>query len=127
MVFSLICSVITFLMCLLHIFLLLGAPIGEYVLGGKNRIIPKNRRYVNAVLACIFFFLGLLYLSEAGIFAVNVISRRISKTIMTFYTLFLGYAIFGNIFFTNSRKEKMVMIPFSVLGFISSLLVIIMN
>ncbi len=127
MVFSLICSVITFLMCLLHMLLFLGAPIGEYVLGGKDRVIPKNRRYVNAVLACVFFFIGLLYLREAGIFAVNVISRRITKIIMTFYTLFLGYAIFGNIFFTKSRKEKMVMIPFSVLGFISSLLAIILN
>ncbi len=127
MIFSLICSLITFLMCLLHILLFLGAPIGEYVLGGKNRVIPKNRRYVNAVLAYAFLFLGLLYLSEAGIFTVMSFQRRIYKIIMALYTLFLGYAIFGNIFFTKSRKEKIVMIPLSVLGFISSLLTIILN
>ncbi len=125
MIFPLICSAITFLMCLLHILLLSGAPIGEYVLGGKNKIIPKNRRYINAVLACIFLFLGLLYLNEVT--AVSVISEKIVKIIMILYTLFLGYAVFGNIFFTKSRKEKIVMIPFSVLGFISSLLTVVLN
>lgn len=42
-----LCAVITFLMSLLHILLVLGVPIGEYVLGGQNKVIPKEKRYIN--------------------------------------------------------------------------------
>lgn len=39
---TLVCSIITFFMAVLHILLVMGVPIGEYVLGGKNKIIPKE-------------------------------------------------------------------------------------
>ncbi len=34
------CAILTFFMGVLHIMLSIGLPIGEYVLGGKNKIIP---------------------------------------------------------------------------------------
>lgn len=44
---AIICSSVTFIMALLHILLTLGFPIGEYVLGGKNKVIPVNKRWQN--------------------------------------------------------------------------------
>lgn len=41
---ALTCSIITFLMGVLHLLLSMGAPIGEYVLGGQNKVIPINKR-----------------------------------------------------------------------------------
>ncbi len=53
------------------------------------------------------------------------IPNLISKIIMVIYTIFLGYAIIWNGFFTKSKKEKYLMTPLSALGFISSLFAII--
>lgn len=114
------CAILTLFMALLHIMLSIGLPIGEYVLGGKNKIIPKEKRYINIMLALIFLFLGLFYIGKVAPIPFQI-SDIISKIIMVLYSLFLFYAIIGNIFFTKSKKEKIVMIPTSVIGFICSL------
>ena len=124
--FSFACSMLTFLMCVLHVLLIMGVPIGEYVLGGTSKVIPKEKRYINGILACIFLFLGLFYLGEASFISVHF-SQALSKIIMIIYTLFLGYAIIGNIFFTQSKKEKIVMIPASIIGFICSFATLIIS
>lgn len=105
-------------MSILHILLLAGIPIGEYVLGGENKVIPLNKRWINLVFALVFLFLGLLYLGKA--YNIPFISVILSKIIMIVYTLFLAYAIIGNTFFTKSKKEKIVMIPASIIGFACS-------
>lgn len=115
------CAVLTFLMSVLHIMLSIGLPIGEYVLGGEHKIIPKEKRYINIIFAFIFLFLGLFYISTA-IYVPFHVSKTASKIIMILYSLFLSYAIIGNIFFTKSRKEKLVMIPASCMGFVCSFL-----
>lgn len=120
------CSIITFFMGVLHIMLSIGLPIGEYVLGGKNKVIPKGKRYINVMLAFVFLFLGVFYIGKV-VFIPFHFSDIISKIIMILYSLFLGYAIIGNTFFTNSKKEKIVMIPASVIGFICSFLTLLLS
>lgn len=120
------CAILTFLMGILHIMLSIGVPIGEYVLGGKNKIIPKEKRYVNMILAFVFSFLGVFYIGEAVPISFHF-SDIISKIIMILYSLFLAYAIIGNIFFTQSKKEKIVMIPASVIGFICSFFTLLLS
>ncbi|OOM77609.1 hypothetical protein [Clostridium sp. BL-8] len=39
---SLICAVVTFGMALLQLSITFGAPFGEYVLGGQNKVLPKK-------------------------------------------------------------------------------------
>ena len=121
---ALTCSIVTFLMGVLHLLLSMGAPIGEYVLGGQNKVIPINKRWINVILTFIFLFVGVLYLGKAIFFQFSEIP---SKVIMIAYSLFLAYAIIGNIFFTKSRKEKAMMIPASVIGFISSLSTLLLS
>lgn len=121
---ALTCSIVTFLMCVLHLLLSIGAPIGEYVLGGQNKVIPINKRWINVILTFVFLFVGVLYLGKAILFQFSEIP---SKVIMIAYSLFLAYAIIGNIFFTKSRKEKAMMIPASVIGFISSLSTLLLS
>lgn len=113
------CATLSLLMGLLHIMLSIGVPIGEYVLGGENKIIPKEKRYINIVLALIFLFLGLFYIGKVVPVSFQI-SNIMSKIIMILYSVFLAYAVIGNIFFTKSKKEKAVMIPASIIGFIFS-------
>lgn len=122
--FSCVCSIITFFMCCLHVLLIFGVPIGEYVLGGKEKVIPLRKRWINGIFACVFCFLGIFYLGKAGIISFDF-PNRLSNGVMIVYTLFLAYAILGNIFFTESKKEKIVMIPISVICFICSFLTLL--
>lgn len=120
------CAILTLFMGSLHIMLSIGLPIGEYVLGGKNKIIPKEKRYINVVLALIFLLLGLFYIGTAvpDLFEISTI---VSKIIMILYSVFLAYAVIGNIFFTKSKKEKIVMIPASAVGFVFSFLTLLLS
>lgn len=125
-VVSLICAIIILGMAVLHFCLLIGLPIGEYVLGGKDKVIPKRKRIINALFMIIFTLLGVFYLFQGKIILVNI-NQVFAKIVMFSVCLFLGYAIIGNIFFTQSKKEKTVMIPLSVLGFVSAVLTLIFS
>lgn len=119
--FACICAVITLFMAVLHVLLSAGAPIGEYVLGGKTKVIPQKKRWINNILALVFLFLGLFFLCMANIIPFNIPNLP-SRVIMTVYTAFLAYAIIGNIFFTQNKKEKLIMLPCSIICFICSIL-----
>lgn len=121
---AIVCGVLTLIMSILHIALLLGIPLGEYVLGGTEKVIPLNKRWLNLIFAVLFFFIAMLYFRNLKFLEFNM-PNLLSKIIIIIYTVFLGYAIIGNAFFTKSKKEKYLMTPLSVIGFISSLLAII--
>lgn len=124
--FSFICAIVTLFMSILHILLLIGTPIGEYVLGGQNKVIPKNKRWINLVFALAFLLLGLFYLVKA-IYIPLRFPEILSKIIMIAYSLFLAYAIIGNTFLTKSKKEKVVMIPASIIGFTCSFATLLLS
>lgn len=125
-IMALVCAILTLFMGVLHIMLLIGLPIGEYVLGGKNKIIPKGKRYINVIFAFVFLFLGVFYIGKVVPIPIQF-STIMSKIIMILYSLFLAYAIIGNTFFTKSKKEKIVMIPASVIGFICSFFTLLLS
>lgn len=116
---SLICAIITLGMALLQLSITFGAPFGEYVLGGENRILPKKMRLVSCTFFLIFIFVGMSYLQWGNILYIGF-NPVFVKIIIIVNTLFLAYAIIGNGMITKSKKEKYVMTPFSVIQFICS-------
>jgi cation transport ATPase len=120
---AIVCAALTLIMSVLHIALLLGAPLGEYVLGGTDKIIPLKKRWFNLMFAVLFLFIAMLYFRNIDILEFDI-PNLISEIIMVIYTVFLGYAIIGNSFWTKSKKERYLMAPLSAIGFISSLLAI---
>lgn len=118
-ILSLICAIITFGMALLQLSITLGAPFGEYVLGGANKILPKKMRFISCTFLIIFIFVGMAYLQLGSILYIGFNSIFV-KIIIIVNTLFLAYAIIGNGVVTKSKKEKYVMTPFSIIQFICS-------
>lgn len=116
---SLICTIITFGMALLQLSITFGAPFGEYVLGGANKVLPKKTRLISCTFFLIFIFVGMVYLQWGNILHIGLNSTFV-KIIIIVNTLFLGYAIIGNGMLTKSKKEKYVMTPFSIIQFICS-------
>lgn len=113
---SLICAVITFGMALLQLSITFGAPFGEYVLGGQNKVLPKKMRFTSGAFFCIFTFVGMAYLQRGNILYMGSNSMFV-KIVIIVNTLFLAYAIVGNGILTKSKKKKYVMTPFSIIQF----------
>ena len=111
--------VLVFGMALFQFSLTLGAPLGAFVLGGKHRVLPVKMRLVSVFFFLFFTIMGLSFLQRANkitaIFNVTIVN-----VLLVIYTLFLAYAIVGNGFLTKSKKEKYLMTPLSIVGFISS-------
>ncbi|WP_234117144.1 hypothetical protein [Clostridium hydrogenum] len=116
---SFTCAIITLGMALLQLSITFGAPFGEYVLGGQNKVLPKKMRLVSCMFFLIFIFVGMAYLQWGKIIYIGFNSVFL-KIIIIVNTLFLAYAIIGNGMITKSKKEKYVMTPFSVIQFICS-------
>ncbi len=114
---------LAFGMALLQLSLVLGAPLGEYVLGGKHKVLPPMMRLLSGFYTCMFIIVGLSFLQAAEIID-PFFSLTLLKAILIVYTLFLAYAIVGNGFLTKSKKEKYVMTPVSVIGCAASALIL---
>lgn len=111
-------------MALLHLSLILGAPLGEYTLGGTHRVSPMRKRILSGFIFCFFVSAGLAYLQRAE--QISPILNDLSENILLIiYTIFLACAIISNAFFTKSKKERVVMTPLTIVGFISSIFVLL--
>jgi hypothetical protein len=121
---SLICAIITFGMALLQLSLTFGAPFGEYVLGGRSKILPRNMRFVSASFTLAFAFIGMVYLHKAKVLDIGI-DPVLVNVILIINTLFLAYAVVGNGLLTKSKKEKYLMTPFSAVQFLCSLIAIL--
>ena len=111
-------------MSLLQLSITFGAPFGEYVLGGANKVLPKKMRFISATFFFIFIFVGMAYLQRGNILYIGFNSMFV-KIVIIVNTLFLAYAIVGNGMLTKSKKEKYVMTPFAIIQFILSVVSLI--
>ncbi len=114
---------LAFGMTLLQLSLIFGAPLGEYVLGGKHKVLPVKMRALSGFYSCVFVVVGMSLLQVAGTVALGFGDLFI-KILLSIYTLFLAYAIIGNGFLTKSKKEKYVMTPISIIGCAASAIVL---
>ncbi len=74
--------------------------------------------------ASAFAVIGLIFLQAAESIP-PVFNEMVVTVILTIYTLFLAYAVIGNGFITKSKKEKFIMTPISLVGFVMAVLVLI--
>ena len=126
MVVSLIVAIITFGMALLQLCLTFGAPFGEYVLGGRHKVLPNKMRLVSCSFSIIFIFVGLVYLQRGNILYIGFNPVFVNGVIIA-NTLFLAYAMIGNGFLTKSKKERYLMTPISIIQFICSFMILVFH
>ena len=107
----------------LHCLLIFGAPFGEYALGGSNKVLPLKKRIISGIFSLLFVLVGLSYLQYTNWFEIGF-SNGFVNISLVLYTIFLGYAIIANGLLTKSKKEKYLMTPLSMLGFICSIIVL---
>ncbi|MGG5330763.1 hypothetical protein [Enterococcus sp. AZ163] len=118
-VFCFIAAIGFFANALLHLLLIAGFPLGEYVLGGKYVILPYSMRVVSVLFLIVWSSVGICYLNYGGFLDLTKL-ESLDRIVILAATVFLLFAIFSNAFLTESKKERLVMTPFCLITFILS-------
>lgn len=118
--FCLIAALGFFANALLHLLLIVGFPLGEYVLGGKQTVLPYSMRVLSLLLLFVWNGVGICYLNYGGFLSLSRL-EHLDRWVIIAVTVFLLFAIFSNAFLTNSKKERLVMTPFCLITFILSI------
>ncbi|WYJ87019.1 hypothetical protein A5866_002103 [Enterococcus sp. 12C11_DIV0727] len=102
-VLSIIIAISFFLNALLHLLLIFGFPFGEYVLGGKNIVLPFKMRIISFIFLVIWTIVGISYLNYSQLIYIQVFNR-FDRSLIILTTVFLFFAIFSNGLLTKSKK-----------------------
>lgn len=122
-VLSIIIAISFFLNALLHLLLIFGFPFGEYVLGGKNIVLPFKMRIISFIFLVIWTIVGISYLNYSQLIYIQVFNR-FDRSLIILTTVFLFFAIFSNGLLTKSKKERKIMTPFSLVAFVLSCIIL---
>jgi uncharacterized membrane protein YfcA len=96
----------------LTILIACGAPLGEFTMGGKYKVLPKQLRILAAIMVIIQLFAIIIILQAGGVLALWF-SKKITKYICMFFAVYLFLNTITN-FFSKSKKEKYFATPLSV-------------
>lgn len=102
------------LLTFFHLFLAFGLPLGEYGWGGKHRVLPFSFRLGSVLSALLLPIVGVAMLSTTRLILPDYQSE--SSYLVYGFTLLFALSVVGNTI-TSSKKEKKVMLPFSILLF----------
>ncbi|WP_409290460.1 hypothetical protein [Peribacillus sp. SCS-37] len=106
-------SLAFFAVAVLYILLVLGFPYGDFAMGGRYKVMPKQMRIACFISVCIQFA-AILFLLQAG----HVIAIAALRSMATGACyVFAFYLIINTIMnaFSKSKKERLVMTPLSLL------------
>jgi hypothetical protein len=110
---ALIGSVAFFAVTILYILLALGLPYGDFAMGGKYKVMPKQMR-VACFISVFIQLVAIMFILQAG----NIISidflRSLAKGACYFFAFYLIVNTIMNAF-SKSKKEKFIMTPLSFL------------
>lgn len=101
----------------LNVALALGAPLGEYAMCGRHKIVPEEVRKAFIVPICMQSLAMYILLSASGI-APMAIPFEITRILCFFFALYLTFYT-ATVLFSTSRKERCVMGFFAIVATIS--------
>jgi cytochrome c biogenesis factor len=112
--FSILGAIIFLLISIFTLLVACGLPLGEFTMGGQNIILPKQFR-IMAFLSLIVQIFAIIIILQCGSYISFWFSPKTTKYICIFYAAYLSLNSVMN-FLSNSKKEKYVMTPLSLLA-----------
>lgn len=91
-----------------------GFPLGEFTMGGRYKILPKNLRFMAIISFVIQVFAIFIILQTGGILPF-FFSEKITKYICIFFAVYLSLNTVMNAL-SNSKKEKYFVTPLSIVA-----------
>ena len=96
---------------ILYILISLGLPYGEFAMGGKYKIVPKEKRLVFGISVLIQIAAIVVVLQTARAIPL-LFSQSTTRGICFFFAAYLSLNVIANAI-SKSKKEKYVMTPIS--------------
>ncbi|WP_086347982.1 hypothetical protein [Candidatus Enterococcus clewellii] len=113
MIITLIGSTLLGLVAALYALLALGFPLGEFAMGGADRIMPKKKRIACALSIPIQLFAALVLLQAGGHLSIGLPST-VAKNICIGFGIYFGFNVSMNLMSKNN-KERFVMTPLAAI------------
>lgn len=112
--FAIIAAILFTIISIINLLLILGAPFGEFTMGGKYRVLPINLRIMAAFSLVIQIF-AIIIVLQAGGFLPLWFSNKITKIICRVFAAYLSVNTIMN-FCSASKKEKYIVTPLSLIA-----------
>ncbi len=109
----------------LYVLLLLGAPLGSLAMQGKFRVLPKEAKPAFFV-SILTQLLALAFLAQLAPFVPFLFPEILVKIIAGFFALFLGFSGVKSAF-SESRNERRIIAPLSMVSSICFWILIILG
>ena len=109
---AIIGATLLMLVVVMSVALILGAPLGEFTLGGQFKVFPAKVRGVLATQLLLQVFFAIVLLQLGG-FMPLWFSHKVTKIIGIALAVYLSMNCLVNLA-SKSKKEKYVMTPLSV-------------
>ena len=115
--YAILAAIIFAFLTILNLMIIYGAPLGEFTMGGKYRILPPEMK-IPAIISLLIQIFAIIIVLQAGGFVNSWFSNNVTRNICYVFSGYLIINTFMN-FVSKSKKEKYVMSP---LSFVSALL-----
>jgi len=112
--FALIGAILFAIIVIMTLLVACGLPLGEFTMGGQNKILPNKYR-IMAVSSLFIQVFAIIIILQAGQYITLWFSHNITKYICFFFAVYLTINIFMNIS-SKSKKERYVMTPLSLIA-----------
>ena len=91
-----------------------GAPLGEFTMGGKYKVLPRQFR-VMAFISFVIQIFAIITILQAGGLLTQWFPEKVTKVICIFFAAYLSLNTFMNLL-SNSKKERYFATPLSVIA-----------
>ena len=104
--FAIIGAILFSIIVIMTLLVACGLPLGEFTMGGQNKILPNKYR-IMAVFSLFIQIFAIIIILQAGQYITLWFSYNITKYICFFFAVYLTINIFMNIS-SKSKKERYV-------------------
>lgn len=102
--FCLMAAMGFFANALLHLLLIAGFPLGEYVLGGRHVILPYFMRLISGLFIIIWSGVSICYLNYGGLLSLSGLAH-VDKLVIMGATFFYLLQFFRTAFLRIAKKN----------------------
>ena len=112
--YAILAAIIFTSLTVLNLLIIFGAPLGEFTMGGKYKILPSEMKIPAIISLCMQIFAIIIVLQAGGV--INLwFSKNVTRIICYVYSGYLIINTFMNLI-SKSKKEKYIMTPLSLVS-----------
>ncbi|MFT6534466.1 MAG: hypothetical protein ACJAS7_000496 [Alpinimonas sp.] len=114
-------TVLSTLLAIFQLALVLGAPLGRFVWGGQNDVLPTRLRRGSLFAILLYIGFSVIVLAASGALSIAVL-EPVGGLLSWMIVVYLGFGVLMNVF-SRSKPERFVMTPVTLILTVCALIV----